>query len=302
MNTFDQHPDEPAHPDHQIETWWADYRNLVRDVAYRILGSVADAEDVTQDAYLRLLGQDSSAIEDPRAWLVTVASRLAIDRLRSHEHARRAYVGPWLPEPLVDERLTPEDRVTLDDSVRMALLVVLERLTPAERTAFILHDVFGLDFAGIAEILGVTPAGSRQLASRARRRVHDGGTRRFTADPQTARMLSEEFARACADGDLEGLVAVLAEDVHGDFDSGGLIPGAPTEELTGAEAIARQILAGFAGAQLEFVVSTVNTEPGVIARRRGRVVAVLSFDFSDRGITVVRGIGNPAKLAHLQTR
>lgn len=294
-------PSDPRDSDRTIEAWWADYRHLVRDVAYRILGSVADAEDITQEAYLRLLGQAPSAIDDPRAWLVTVASRLAVDRLRSHELARRAYVGPWLPEPIVaDDRLPPEDRVTLDDSVRMALLVVIERLTPAQRTAFILHDVFRLDFARIAEILGTTAGSSRQLASRARRRVRDSGKARFTTDPVTARALCEGFARACADGDLDALVAVLADGVRGDFDSGGLIPGAPTEELRGAGPVARQLLAGFAGAALDFEVADVNGAPGIVARRRGRVVTVLSLDFSDTAIVAVRGIGNPAKLRHLQ--
>lgn len=285
-----------------VETWWADYRRLVRDVAYRILGSVADAEDVTQDAYLRLLSQDPSTIRDPRAWLVTVASRLAVDRLRAHEHARRDYVGPWLPEPVVTPPpLTPEDRVTLDDSVRMALLVVLERLTPAERTAFILHDVFGLEFDRIADILGETPATSRQHASRARRRVREDGGR-FVADPAAARALSEGFARACADGDLDALVGVLTADVHGDFDSGGLIPGAPTGELVGALPVARQLLAGFAGQPLDFAVAEVNGEPGVVVRRGDRVVTVLSFDYAADGIAAIRGIGNPAKLRHLQGR
>lgn len=285
----------------QIATWWAEYRHLVRNVAYRILGSVADAEDVVQDAYLRLLGQDAASIENPRAWLVTVASRLAVDRLRAHEHSRREYVGPWLPEPiLADERLSPEDRVTLDDSVRMALLVTLERLTPAERTAFILHDVFDLDFASIADILGVTADSSRQLASRARKRVQEGGKQRFTPDPLTARTLTEGFARACAEGDIDGLIAVLAPDVHGDFDHGGLVIGAPTTELVGAEPVARQLLAGFAGASLEFVSSAVNGEPGVVARRAGRIVTVMSFEVdAAHRIAAIRAIGNPRKLRHL---
>lgn len=294
---------DPGEADRTVETWWAQYRHLVRDVAYRILGSVADAEDITQEVYVRLLRQPAFEVDNPRAWLVTVASRLAVDRLRSHEVARRAYVGPWLPEPVVvDDRLPPEDRVTLDDTVRMALLVVLERLTPAERTAFILHDVFELNFAQIAEVLGNTVDSSRQLASRARRRVRESGKARFTPDPAAARALCERFARACADGDLDGLVAVLADDVHGDFDSGGLIPGAPTHELSGAEPIASQLLTAFTGIDLDFAVAEVNGAPGVVVRRDGRVVTVLSFDFADAGICAVRGIGNPAKLQHLQTR
>jgi RNA polymerase sigma-70 factor (ECF subfamily) len=289
--------------DRTVEISWGRYRRLVRDIAYRILGSVADAEDVTQEAYLRLMRQPASAIEDSRAWLVTVASRLALDRLRSHERTRRAYVGPWLPEPVVvDDALRPEERVTLDDTVRMALLVVLERLTPAERTAFILHDVFELDFAHIAEILGNTVESSRQLASRARRRVREHGRTRFTPDPAAARALCERFARACSDGDLEVLVSVLADNAHGDFDSGGLIPGAPTDEVHGAEAIARQLLTAFANIDLDFAVADVNSAPGIVVRRDGWVVAVLFFDFTDARIAAVRGVGNPDKLQHLQPR
>jgi RNA polymerase sigma-70 factor (ECF subfamily) len=284
-----------------VQIWWTEHRHLVRDVAYRMLGSIADAEDVTQDTYLRLLAQDPAGIDNPRAWLVTVASRLSVDRLRSHERSRRADVGPWLPEPLVSGELTPEDRITLDDSVRMALLVVLERLNPEERTAFVLHDVFQLDFATIAGILGGSTAGSRQLASRARRKIKDGGARRLPADPVTARTLAERFARACADGDLDGLVAALTADVHGDFDSGGLIPGAPTVELRGAEAVARQLLAGFAGVQLDFAAAEVNGEPGVVVRRNGRVVTVLALGLAAGGIATIHAVGNPDKLRHLQT-
>ncbi|QEO13811.1 sigma-70 family RNA polymerase sigma factor [Agromyces intestinalis] len=283
---------------------WAEHRRVVRDVAYRVVGSVADAEDVTQETYVRLLARDArEPLDDPRAWLVTVASRLAIDRLRAHEHSRRAYVGPWLPEPVVaDERILPEDRVTLDDSVRMALLVVLEQLTPAERTAFLLHDVFDLGFDEIAGILGVSTVSARQSASRARKRVAAHGEARFAADPAVARRLSERFARAASEGDLDGLVAILADDARGHFDSGGFYPEASTEVVVGAEAIGRQLLKAVGGRSLDFAVAEVNAEPGVIARRHGRVVSVLAFEFAGDRIVAIHGVGNPAKLAHLQGR
>ncbi|MRX44793.1 RNA polymerase sigma factor SigJ [Agromyces kandeliae] len=284
---------------------WTTHRHVVRDVAYRVLGSVAEAEDVTQETYLRLLARDddphAAPLDDARAWLVTVASRLAIDRLRAHEHSRRAYVGPWLPEPIVtDDRILPEDRITLDDSVRMALLVVLEQLTPAERTAFLLHDVFDLDFDRIADVLGVSPAAARQSASRARRRVAAQGEARFTVDPAAARRLSERFAAAASDGDLEGLVAVLATDATGWFDSGGAYPGAPTEPVRGAEQVARQFLAGVGGLGLEFRVAEVNGEPGVVVRRRDRIVSVLALEFAGDRIATIHGVGNPAKLGHVR--
>ena len=284
---------------------WIEHRYVVRDVAYRVLGSVAEAEDVTQETYLRLLARDddpsAEPIDDPRAWLVTVASRLAIDRLRAHEHSRRAYVGPWLPEPIVtDERTLPEDRVTLDDSVRMALLVVLEQLTPAERTAFLLHDVFDLGFDRIAEVLGVSPASARQSASRARKRIAAQGAARFDVEPAAARRLSERFAAAASDGDLDGLVAVLATDATGHFDSGGIYPDAPTDVIVGAETVARRLLAGVGGLGLDFEVTEVNAQPGVIARRRGRVVSVLALDFADGRISAIHGVGNPQKLRHVR--
>jgi RNA polymerase sigma-70 factor (ECF subfamily) len=282
-----------------FDTLWTAHRRLVRDVAYRILGSFADAEDVTQDTYVKLLAQDLGELREPRAWLVTVASRLAVDRLRAHEHSRREYVGAWLPEPLIASGSpSPEDRVTLDDTVRMALMVTLERLSPAERTAFILHDVFDFDFAKIAEILGNTADASRQLASRARRHVREGGTR-FDTDPAVARALAEGFARACAEGDLDGLIALLAPQVHGDFDSGGLIPGAPQDGLQGAVPVATQLLAGFAGQRLDYAAVEVNGEPGVVVRRGDRVVTVIAFEFGKDRIEAVLAVGNPAKLRHL---
>ncbi|KHK97460.1 hypothetical protein LK09_11940 [Microbacterium mangrovi] len=284
----------------EFEQLWTTYRSLVRDVAYRVLGSVAEAEDVTQETYLRLLARGDDPLDEPRAWLVTVASRLAIDRLRAHEHSRRAYVGPWLPEPVVtDERTLPEDRVTLDDSVRMALLVVLEQLTPAERTAFLLHDVFDLGFDRVGEVIGVSPTAARQSASRARRRIADHGSARFAVDPATARRLTERFAAAASDGDLDGLVAVLASDVRGHFDSGGSIPEAPLGVTVGAGAVARQLLASVGGLGLEFAPAEVNGCPGVIARRRGRIISVLALEFADDRISFIHGIGNPRKLAHL---
>lgn len=284
---------------------WTAHRHVVRDVAYRVLGSVAEAEDVTQETYLRLLARgdepDAEPLDEPRAWLVTVASRLAIDRLRAHEHSRRAYVGPWLPEPIVtDERTLPEDRVTLDDSVRMALLVVLEQLTPSERTAFLLHDVFDLGFDRIADVLGVSPASARQSASRARKRIAAQGEARFSVDPTVARRLSERFAAAASDGDLDGLVAVLAADATGHFDSGGVFPDAPAEVVVGAETVARQFLAGVGGRGLDFEVAEVNAEPGIVVRRRGRVISVLALEFAHDRISVIHGIGNPKKLAHVR--
>lgn len=285
-----------------VAEWWSAYRRLVRDVAYRMLGSVADADDVTQDTFVRLVDHGTADIADPRAWLVTVCTRLCLDRLRAHERSRRSYPGPWLPEPVVaDPRLAPEDQITLDDSVRMALMVVLEQLTPAERTAFLLHDVFGLEFPVIAEAVGRSPQACRQLASRARRRMATNPTRpRFSTTHAQLRELCDRFAHACAGENLAALVALLDPDATGDFDSGGLLRDAPLTELRGGRAIAERLLTTFTGLDLRFDVRTVNGEPGVLVIAEPRVVAVLTFVTTADKISAVHAIGNPNKLRHLQ--
>ncbi len=286
-----------------IEVIWLEHRQRVLDVAYRLLGSVSEAEDAVQDAYARLLRTDLSAIDDVRGWLVTVTSRLCIDRLRRHEHSRRAYVGPWLPEPVasVSGRDDPSDQITLDDSVRMALLVVLEQLTPAERTAFVLHDVFGVPFDQVGDAVGRSPQACRQLASRARRRIEsDSAATRFVVDRVEHEKVVERFAMACEHGDMDELVQVLATDVVGDFDSGGAIPGAPLTELDGAVPVARQLVRSLSGRDVEFAVTDVNGDPGVVVRANERVLAVIAVGIYAGRIDRVHGVGNPAKLGHLQ--
>jgi RNA polymerase sigma-70 factor (ECF subfamily) len=167
--TLDQHPEESA-----FDQAWRDNRRYLLDVAYRMLGSISEAEDIVQDAFARLVRADRGEIDDIRGWLVVVVSRLCLDQLRSARSQRETYVGPWLPEPLIQppgEAFDPAERVTLDDSVRMALLVVLERLTPAERAAFVLHDLFRFSFEDVARIVGRSAEACRQLASRARHHV-----------------------------------------------------------------------------------------------------------------------------------
>src|SRR5438045_2319041 len=189
-------------------------------VAYSELGDVGEAEDVVQEAWLRLERADADAIENLDGWLTTVVARLALDRLRSARVRREAYVGPWLPEPLASEE-DPADRVTLDESVSYALLAVLEQLSPAERTAFVLHDVFDLPFDDVADVVGRTPEAVRQLASRARRHVTGEGRPRFAAAPGEHDRAVRAFGQAVAEGDLEGLVAVLDPDVVWTSDGGG---------------------------------------------------------------------------------
>lgn len=286
----------------RFEVLWAEHRRRVLDVGYRMLGSLSDAEDVAQEAYARLVVADLEAIDDVRGWLVAVASRICLDRLRAHEYSRRSYVGPWLPEPLVADAAAIDvaDRVTLDESVRMALMVMLEQLSPAERTAFVLHDVFDLPFDQIGPIVGRSPQACRQLASRARRRIRaDKTAARFEIDPGDHRQIATRFAQACERGDLDQLIAVLDPSVVGDFDSGGAIPGAPLTELDGAERVARQLIRSLSPLPARFEVAEVNGSPGVVVLIDDAVVTVIALGISDGAIDVIHAIGNPTKLAHL---
>src|SRR5438128_61223 len=217
--------------DARLVAVWREHRGLALDVAYRMLGSLSDAEDVVQEAFARLMRVDLNEIEDVRGWLVVVVTRLCLDQLRSARSRREAYVGPWLPEPLVDlpgEEPDPADRVTLDDSVRMALLVVLERLSPAARAAFVLHDVFQFSFDAVSGIVGRSPAACRQLASRARRRIEsETGPARFQARVDEHHEVAERFIAACAGGDVDALLRLLDPDLVGDVDLGPELPPRP---------------------------------------------------------------------------
>src|SRR5712671_1707663 len=202
---------------------WSNHHGFLLDVAYRLLGSYSEAEDTVQEAFTRLLRTDLDPIEDVRAWLVVVVSRLCLDQLRSARVRREAYVGPWFPEPLIrsDEMSDPADIVTMDESVRMALLVVLERMSPAERVVFVLHDVFDFPFEKIAPMVGRTVAACRQLASRARKRVEEeAGAGRFSIDPVEQRRVVDAFIAACAGGDIKKLLPMLDPSVVGWADIG----------------------------------------------------------------------------------
>ena len=196
--------------DDVADAWQAHHR-YVLDVAYRMLGSVSEAEDMVQEAFARLVDRAGDGIEDVRGWLVVVVTRLCLDQLRSSRAKRESSVGAWLPEPVIESDLVdPADRITLDDSVRMAMLVVLERLTPAERAAFVLHDVFGFSFEDVARIVGRSIESCRQLASRARKRIHDQAEpSRYSVDPAELERIADRFIAAAAEGDLAALKDVL---------------------------------------------------------------------------------------------
>jgi RNA polymerase sigma-70 factor, ECF subfamily len=284
-----------------VGTAWRDHHRYLLDVAYRMLGSVTEAEDVVQEAYARLVRADIADIEDVRGWLVVVVSRLCLDQLRSARVRREAYVGPWLPEPVVPAAggapTDPADRITLDDSVRIALLVVLERLTPAERAAFVLHDVFAFSFDDVGEIVGRTPEACRQLASRARRRIkEETGPARFTVDPVELSRVAARFIEAATAGDLDALMDVLDPDVVGWTDSGGVVAGPPLEPLAGRRAVAERFMWFMRQWSVTLRPASVNGEPGVLGYQDGRLVSVIAFEVRDGAISRIHGIANPLKL------
>jgi len=238
---------------------------------------------------------DPAEIRDLGAWLTTTVSRLALDALGRAQARRERYVGPWLPEPLVEDIAAgdPADWVTLDESVSMALLVVLERLTPAERTSFLLHDVFGLPFAEIAGVVGRSPAAVRQLAARARQHVADGRPR-FPPTHAEQRELVAAFAAACAEGDLERLVTMLDPDVVWRGDGGGKVASRPGAQ--GAERVAAALLALTQRPPRQIAMATVNGAPGLVLRDADGVLSVISFTVDGGRIAAIDVVRNPDKL------
>jgi RNA polymerase sigma-70 factor, ECF subfamily len=280
---------------------FASMRPLLFSIAYRMIGSVMDAEDLVQDAYLRWEEAPETDVRSPRAYLTTIVTRLAINHMRSAKTKRETYVGTWLPEPLVTED-TP-DTVELAESLSMAFLVLLERLSPIERAVFLLHEVFDFEYAEIARMVDKTEANCRQLLARARKRI--GAPRaRFEADPDQARRLVQRFTEASFAGDMEGLVALLAEDITLWADGGGKVPGAALKPVRGATSVARFAL-GVMGrvvpAETTVHPAVINGQPGFIAYVSGRPLSALIFDIRDQRIQAIYAVGNPDKLQALPT-
>jgi RNA polymerase sigma-70 factor (ECF subfamily) len=267
-------------------------------VAYGILGSLGEAEDVVQEAWLRLGRADPAEIEDLRGWLTTVVGRLALDALGSARRRRESYVGEWLPEPLVEE--VGEDP-TLDDAVGTALLVVLERLSPAERTAFLLHDVFDLPFDEVAAVVGRSSAAVRQLAARARGHV-EAGKPRFPATADDEERIAGAFAAAWQQGDLEQLLELLDPDAVMRADGGGRVPTAG-RPLLGAERIARALIglaraSRRAGREARGRLARVNGAAGLVVED-GETTSVVSLTIDAGRIVAVDIVRNPDKLRRL---
>jgi RNA polymerase sigma-70 factor (ECF subfamily) len=275
-------------------------RPRLRSVAYRMLGSLGDAEDAVQEAWIRLSRSDSDSVENMAAWLTTVVARICLDLLRERRARREEYVGSWLPEPIVrvDTDGDPEEEALLADSIGTAMLVVLETLTPAERLASVLHDMFGVPFEEIAEIAGRTPAATRQLASRARRRVR-GATPRTDPDLAAQREVVDAFLAASREGNFEALVEVLDPDVVFRIDAGGAGPRA-REPITGAENVARRVLARgrpFAGLARPAIV---NGAAGLVLVGEGkRPISVVGFTVAKGRIISIDLVVDSEKLKRL---
>ena len=280
-------------------------RHLI-NLAYRLLGSLAEAEDAVQETYVRwyaLTRKQQEAVESPGAWLTTVAGRICLDQLRSARSRRESYVGDWLPEPLPGPALRgpesgvgdPADQVTLDESVGMAFLVMLESMTPAERVAFILHDVFRYPFNEIAEIVGRTPGACRQLASSARRRI--GGAEAPTASSVGQSRVVREFKEAWEAKDIGALIGLLDAEATAIGDGGGQAVTFP-HTLEGAEEVAHFWIAivNRVGDVMTFHECEVNGQPGLIARQAGEIVTVYAFEIAEEKIKHIWAIRNPDKL------
>jgi RNA polymerase sigma-70 factor (TIGR02957 family) len=285
------------------------YRRLLFGVAYQMLGSVADAEDAVQDAWLRWSAADRSEVTDPRAYLVQVTTRLALDRLRSAQSRRERYVGPWLPEPLLTAppvasgppAPSPDEAAELGEQVSLALLVVLETLSPVERAVFVLREVFGIPSAEVGAILGRSETAVRQLAHRAREHV-EARRPRFDTDRREQRQVTERFLAAAAGGDVDSLLAVLAPDVVLISDGGGKARAA-LRPVTGADKVARFAAAvtaqGSVIPDLRIEIAEVNGFPGIVAWVGAEPFVAISLVVVGGVIEQVLVVRNPDKLAGL---
>jgi RNA polymerase sigma factor (sigma-70 family) len=271
-------------------------RGHLRAVAYRMLGSFTDADDAVQEAWLRLSRSDAAAIENLGGWLTTVVARISLNMLKARKSRREEPVGVHVPDPIVspEDGLDPEQEALLADSVGLALLVVLETLEPAERLAFVLHDMFAVPFDEIAPIVGRSPVAARQLASRARRRVQ-GAAPSPDADLATQREVVEAFMAAAREGDFDAMVAVLDPDVVLRADAGALPAGG---EVRGAEAVARGAL-GYSRLELHVQPALINGAFGVVSTKNGEPFSVVGFTVRGGKITEVDILADPVRLRQL---
>jgi RNA polymerase sigma-70 factor, ECF subfamily len=278
------------------------YRGLLFSIAYRMLGSAADAEDLVQDAYVRYASADRDIVRDVKAFLVTILTRLALDRLKSAQVQREQYIGPWLPEPVFTGRdADPFASAARGEEIQIALLTALERLTPQERAVLLLSEVLEHDHAEIAEMLEITPAASRQLLHRARERVA-AERQRFQPSAEEKQRLVESFMSAIQSGKIELLRNVLTADVIARGDGGGKVPGAGMHPIFGLDKVARLFfsLAQHVLASQKIVMEDVNGSPALVRYSNDVVDAVVTFGFDSNRIVEIDTIVNPDKLAFAQ--
>ena len=278
------------------------HRPLLFSIAYGMLGSVMDAEDVVQEAFVRWQGAPRDEIRSPKAYLSTVTTRLCIDRLRSARSRRVDYVGPWLPEPLLAERASEvAEPAAVEEALSVAFLVLLESLTPVERAVFLLREVFDYDYAEISRLVGKSEANCRQISRRARASVA-ARRPRFESSPEEEESLAEGFLAACTNGDMDGLLALLSEDATLYSDGGGKTTRAALNPIHGPEKVARFLAGILRKAPPGFVVrrARVNGGFGFVGYfGDGRPHSVATFDVADGEITAIRLVVNPDKLVHV---
>lgn len=276
-------------------------RSYLRGLAYRMTGSLADAEDVVQEAYLRWNGADTESVREPRAFLATLVTRLCLDQLKSARARRETYVGPWLPEPVLDTQALTADAMTeLAQDVSVALMLALERLSPVERAAFLLHDVFGYDHPEIAEMLGKSPAACRKLAERARVHVRASRIRTQPTEEECSRVI-DAFLHAVTRGDATVLGEVLVADAVLYSDGGGRVPAA-TNPIHGRDRILRFVLGVAAKAcpvSMSVKLAKLNGMPGLLLFHEGKLVQATAFELDAEGVTAIYSVRNPDKLTFL---
>jgi len=281
-----------------------EYRSLLFAIAYRMLGSAMEAEDIVQEAYLRYRATLPESIRTLKSFLTTIVYHLCIDHLKSAQVQRETYVGPWLPEPIITgdgaSRLSPLRQITDRESISMAFLVLLESLSPLERAVFLLREVFDYEYTEIAQITGRNEAACRQLFSRAKKHISEHRPR-FPASPEAHTKMVGRFMEACIAGDMDGLMSLLVEDVTVWSDSGGKVSGAARQPIQGRDRVARAMIGNAArapeGTTLEVIEA--NGFPALLIRVKGQVVGVLTLEVEGDFIRAIRNVANPDKLAHL---
>jgi RNA polymerase sigma-70 factor, ECF subfamily len=284
----------------QMLAIFQEHRSLLFGIAYRMLGSVSEAEDLLQELFLRWQRQSAEEVKSPKAWLTTAITRMCIDHLRSARKRREEYVGVWLPEPIISSDADREDRSrALADSLSTAFLVLIEALSPAERAVFLLREVFEYDYSEIGKILEKTEASCRQMVRRAREHLATRESR-FEANPAQNERLVQQFLDVCRNGDTSGLLELLSEDVVLYSDGGGKVAAAPTP-VSGSGRVARFLIGvskvGRSGRTTQFAV--LNSAPGVLIFRDGELSQTTSLEIVDGRIRAIYVVRNPEKLRHL---